>query len=195
MNHGFTSMIRKQKNRVKSGSAVVCLAEKSAQESFKNQDQPPPPRSGPSRICSTGANSVCGILCGSVVTSAWTCVTCTTWIVGSKELDPTSQQCTLALSAYCARVFCQKWHDYHRSPFLFARFSPLLLFLFPKVKTIMWGERFGDVENIKREMTRLLKNLTSQDMQHCFLQWKKRWAKCIHSGEEYFEGDHVPIPE
>jgi hypothetical protein len=55
-------------------------------------------------------------------------------------------------------------------------------FLFPKMKTIMQGKHFGDVENIKHETTRLLKNLTSQDMQHCFLQWKKRWDKCIHSG-------------
>jgi hypothetical protein len=59
----------------------------------------------------------------------------------------------------------------------------------------MLDEHFGDVENIKHEATRLLKNLTSQDIQHWFLQWKKRWAKCIHSGGEYFEGDHVPIPK
>jgi hypothetical protein len=62
------------------------------------------------------------------------------------------------------------------------------------MKTITQGEHFGDVENFKRE-TRLLKNLTLQDMQHCFLQLKKRWAKCIHSGGEYFQGDHVSIPE
>jgi hypothetical protein len=58
----------------------------------------------------------------------------------------------------------------------------------------MRDEHFGDVE-IKRETTRLLKNLTSRGVQHCFLQWKKGWAKCIHSGGDYFEGDHVPIPE
>jgi hypothetical protein len=63
------------------------------------------------------------------------------------------------------------------------------------MKTIMRGEYFGDVENIKRETMRLLKKLTSQDMQHCFLQWKKRWAKSIHLGGEYFKGDHVSIPE
>jgi hypothetical protein len=73
--------------------------------------------------------------------------------------------------------------------------APCDFFLFPKVKTIMRGEHFMDVENIKCEMTRLLKNQTSQDIQHCFLQWKKRWAKCIHLRGEYFEGDHVSIPE
>jgi hypothetical protein len=59
----------------------------------------------------------------------------------------------------------------------------------------MRGEYFGDVGNMECETTKLLKNLTSQDIQHCFLKRKKRWAKCIHSGVEYFEGDHVPIPE
>jgi hypothetical protein len=59
----------------------------------------------------------------------------------------------------------------------------------------MQGEHFGDVDNIKCEKMRLLKNLTLQDMQHCSLQWKKRWAKCIHLEGEYFEGDHMPIPE
>jgi hypothetical protein len=48
--------------------------------------------------------------------------------------------------------------------------APYDFLLFPKVKTIMQGEHFGDVENIKRETNRLLKNLTSKDMQHCFLQ-------------------------
>jgi hypothetical protein len=73
--------------------------------------------------------------------------------------------------------------------------DPCDFFLFPKVKTITCGEHFGDAENIKCETTRLLKNLTASDMQHCFLQRKKRWAKCIHSTGEYFEGDHMPIPE
>jgi hypothetical protein len=58
----------------------------------------------------------------------------------------------------------------------------------------MRGEHFWDVENIKRKTTRLLKNPTLQNIQHCFLQWKKRWPKCIHSWG-LGEGDHIPIPE
>jgi hypothetical protein len=82
------------------------------------------------------------------------------------------------------REFFSKNDDYHGSPFLFTQFSPLRrFFLFPKVETIVRGEHFGDVENIKCGTARLLKNLTSQDMQHYFLQWKKHWAKCIHLGE------------
>jgi hypothetical protein len=58
--------------------------------------------------------------------------------------------------------------------------DPCDFVLFPKVKTIMRGEHFGDVENIKRETTRFVKNLTSQDMQQCFLQWKKTLGQ-VHS--------------
>jgi hypothetical protein len=49
--------------------------------------------------------------------------------------------------------------------------APCNLFLLPKVKTIMPGEHFGNEQNMKRETTRLPKNLTSQDVQHCSLQW------------------------
>jgi hypothetical protein len=44
-------------------------------------------------------------------------------------------------------------------------------------------------------MTKLLNELTKKDMQHCSQEWEKRWTKCILSGGEYFEGDHIPVPE
>jgi [histone H3]-lysine36 N-dimethyltransferase SETMAR len=73
--------------------------------------------------------------------------------------------------------------------------APCDFYLFPKVKNIMRGEHFVDVDTIKRETTKLLKELTKEDMQHCFQEWEKRWTKCILSGGEYFEGDHIPVPE
>jgi hypothetical protein len=68
-------------------------------------------------------------------------------------------------------------------PFYSPDLVPCDFFLFPKLKTIMWGDHFGDVENVKREMMKLLKNLSSQDMQHCFLQWKKALGQ-VHSLRE-----------
>jgi hypothetical protein len=103
-----------------------------------------------------------------------------------KNWIPASQQCTLAFGTYCASVFRQKDMITTDHPSYLPDLAPCNFFLFSKVKTIMRGGYFGDVNSIKCETTRLLKNLTSQDMQHCFLQWKQRWAKCIHSGEEYF---------
>jgi hypothetical protein len=62
--------------------------------------------------------------------------------------------------------------------------APCDFYLFPKVKNIMRGEHFVDVDAIKRETTKLLKELTKEDMQHCFQEWEKRWIKCILSGGE-----------
>jgi hypothetical protein len=58
--------------------------------------------------------------------------------------------------------------------------APATFFLFPKVKMIMWGEHFGDVENIKYEATRLLKKLALQDMQHLFSTLEKALRQ-VHS--------------
>ena len=67
--------------------------------------------------------------------------------------------------------------------------------LFPKVKNVMRGEHFVDVDTIKRETTKPLKELTKEDMQHYFQEWEKRWTKCILSGGVYFESDHIHVPE
>ena len=73
--------------------------------------------------------------------------------------------------------------------------APCDFYLFPKVKNIMRGEHFVDVDTIKRETTKLLKELTKEDTQHCFQEWEKRWTKCILSGGEYLESDHISVPK
>jgi hypothetical protein len=73
--------------------------------------------------------------------------------------------------------------------------APCDFYLFPKVKNIMRGEHFVDVDTIKRETMQVLKELTKEDMQHCFQEWKQCWTKCILSGGEYFEGDYIPVSE
>ncbi|KYQ49726.1 hypothetical protein ALC60_11199 [Trachymyrmex zeteki] len=55
--------------------------------------------------------------------------------------------------------------------------TPCDFYLFPKIKNIIRGEHFVDVNTIKRKTTKLLKELTKEDMQHCFQEWKKRWTK------------------
>ena len=73
--------------------------------------------------------------------------------------------------------------------------APCDFYLFPKVKNIMRGEHYVDVDTIKRETTKLLKELTKEDTQHCFQEWEKRWTKCILSGGEYLESDHISVPK
>jgi hypothetical protein len=60
--------------------------------------------------------------------------------------------------------------------------APCDFYFFPKVKNITQGEHFVDVDTIKRETMKLLKELTKEDMQHFFQEWEKRWTKCILSG-------------
>jgi hypothetical protein len=66
-------------------------------------------------------------------------------------------------------------------------------YLLPKAKNIMWGEHFVDVDTIKRETTKPLKELTKKDMQHFFQEWEKYWTKCILSGEEYLRVTTSPF--
>jgi transposase len=55
--------------------------------------------------------------------------------------------------------------------------APCDFYLFPKVKNIMRGVHFVDVDTIKRETTKPLKELTKEDMQHCFQEWEKSCTK------------------
>jgi hypothetical protein len=50
--------------------------------------------------------------------------------------------------------------------------APCDFYLFPKVQNIKRGEHFVDVDTIKLETTKLLKELTKEDMQHCFQEWR-----------------------
>lgn len=71
--------------------------------------------------------------------------------------------------------------------------APCDFFLFPKCKSVMKGRYWDDVKTIKNETTRHLKNLTSEEFQGCFEQWKRRWDKCIAVNGEYFEGDNINV--
>ncbi|XP_026814323.1 protein GVQW3-like [Rhopalosiphum maidis] len=67
--------------------------------------------------------------------------------------------------------------------------APYDFFLFPKIKTDLKGQRFDDIETIKKNAVDQLKQLKVEDFQHCFKKWQERRNKCITSGDEYFEAD------
>ncbi|CAI6376783.1 unnamed protein product [Macrosiphum euphorbiae] len=73
--------------------------------------------------------------------------------------------------------------------------APCDFFLFPKLKRPMKGRRFSSIEEIKAESLRVLKDMPKSEYQECFEDWKKRWHKCIISGGDYFEGDHIDVDE
>jgi len=67
--------------------------------------------------------------------------------------------------------------------------------LFPKIKEILKGRHFDDIEDIGSNTTASLKAIPQNHFQSCFEGWTKRWHRCIASQGEYFEGDHGGIQQ
>ncbi|GFS71034.1 FLJ37770-like protein [Trichonephila clavipes] len=68
--------------------------------------------------------------------------------------------------------------------------APCDFYLFPKVKSALKGTRFESVEAVKEKAARVLKELTKDDFQHCFQQWKIRMERCRDREGVYIEGDN-----
>ena len=67
--------------------------------------------------------------------------------------------------------------------------APCDFYLFPKVKSVLKGTRFGSVDDVKKKTADVLKQLTEVDFLHAFDQWKTRLQQCISANGEYIEGD------
>jgi transposase len=67
--------------------------------------------------------------------------------------------------------------------------APCDFFLFPKVKSVLKGNRFASVTEVKKKTTELLRQLTDDGLQHGFDQWKIRMQWCVDAEEEYTEGE------
>jgi len=77
-------------------------------------------------------------------------------------------------------------------------YSPALtpndFFLFPKIKEILKGRYFDDIDDTRsNNTTAALKAIPQNQFQNCFEGWTRRWHRCIASQGEYFEGDHGGI--
>jgi hypothetical protein len=68
-------------------------------------------------------------------------------------------------------------------------------FLFPKIKEILKGRHFDDIDDIRSNMTAALKVISQNQFQNCFEGWTRRWHRCIASQGEYFEGNHSDIQQ
>jgi histone-lysine N-methyltransferase SETMAR len=68
--------------------------------------------------------------------------------------------------------------------------APCDFLLFPLMKKVLKGIRFGDVEEVKKT-TETLKGITLKEFQDCFEKWKPRSDRCIASNGQYFEGDGI----
>ena len=68
-------------------------------------------------------------------------------------------------------------------------------FLFPKIKEILKGRHFDDIDDIRSNTAAALKAIPQNQFQNCFEGWTRRWQRCIASQGEYFEGDNGGIQQ
>jgi len=71
--------------------------------------------------------------------------------------------------------------------------APSYFFLFPKIKEILKGGHFDDIDDIRINTTAVLKAIPRNQFQNCFEGWTRRWHRHIASQGDYFEGDHGGI--
>jgi len=71
--------------------------------------------------------------------------------------------------------------------------APSDFFLFPKIKEILKGRNFDDTDDISSSTMDTLKAIPQNQFQNCSEGWTRHWHRCIHSQEEYTEGNHGGI--
>ena len=67
--------------------------------------------------------------------------------------------------------------------------------LFLKIKEILKGRHFDDIDDIRSITMAALKAILQHQYQNCFEGWTRRWNRCIASQGEYFAGDHGGIQQ
>ncbi|XP_027233874.2 uncharacterized protein [Penaeus vannamei] len=69
--------------------------------------------------------------------------------------------------------------------------APCDFFLFPKLKGVIKGTRFEDVDDIKKAVTTELRRIPEESFQECMQAWQRRMRKCIRLQGDYFEGENL----
>ena len=66
----------------------------------------------------------------------------------------------------------------HRPPYS-TELAPSNFVLFPKLKKIIKGTRFGGVDGIKTNVTAQIKSTKKREFEKCFGAWSRRTMKCV----------------
>ena len=59
--------------------------------------------------------------------------------------------------------------------------APSDFFLFPKIKEILKGRHFDDIDDIRSNTMAALKAIPQNQFQNCFEGWTRRWHRCVAS--------------
>jgi len=70
--------------------------------------------------------------------------------------------------------------------------APSDFFLFLKIKEILKGRNFDDIDDIRMAS---LKAIPQNQLQNCFEGWTRRWDWCIASQGQCYEGNHGGIQQ
>jgi transposase len=65
--------------------------------------------------------------------------------------------------------------------------APVHFSLLLKLKSVLKGKRFSDVEDIKLSAEEVLTDIPVQDFKNCFQQLSKFWKNCKKLEGDYFE--------
>ena len=69
--------------------------------------------------------------------------------------------------------------------------APCNFFLFSKLKEVIKGVHFPDMEAIKKAMMTKLKHIPEESFQEYMETWQNRMRKCIKLKGDYFEGENL----
>ena len=56
--------------------------------------------------------------------------------------------------------------------------APIDYFLFLKIKEILEGRHFDDIDDIRSNTTAALKAIQQNEFQNCLEGWNRRWHRC-----------------
>ena len=146
-------------------------------------------------ICPSRPDSEWKFLRWSFASSQSSCGPSSAGIGTRRQVDPSSRQRACSTSLVVREFLARSSITVTEHPPYSPDLAPCDFFLYPKCKMVLRGRHLGYVEPIKAETTRQMKSLTTEDFLRSYQQWKQRWQKCILSQGEYFEGDHIEIPE
>ena len=73
--------------------------------------------------------------------------------------------------------------------------APSDFFLFAKIKEILKGRHFDDIDETRTNPMTALKAIPQNLFQNCFEGWTRRWHRYIVSKGEYFESDYGGIQQ
>ena len=64
-------------------------------------------------------------------------------------------------------------------------------FLFPRMKKVLKGKRFTDVDKVKQKMAKTLKGIKIDEFKSCFEQWENIWIGIVHQMERTWKVTEV----